>query len=173
MYWSGRLSIARARAGVDLSQVAAAERAGLTPATLCCYERGRVNPSAKRTWRLLERLALGDPIPGTRPVLLVSFRMFGQRFATWRGRLLMFQEVENAERLANEFEDCQLERVVIVPCWPSRVSELLGCEPSPDQTFEASGIDADELVQEVLDGLACDARAWLRMALPRREEVAA
>jgi hypothetical protein len=108
--------------------------------------------------------------------LLVSYRLLGQRFVSWRGGLLVVRELEHAERLANELDDCQLEGVVIVPCWPSYISDFLRYHALAGvNVFEDfEGVTTDVLVADVFAQLASDARAWLSETLrpARTPEVA-
>ena len=153
--------IARARRGTDLPQADAAAKVGLSRATLCSYESDRVTPSERRTWDLLADLALGDQIPGERPLLLLSFALFGQRFASWRRDLLVFREIHQAQRLADEFDDSLLERVVIVPCWRSHIHKLVERFGCGEVVFEERDVDFETLVGEVFAELSRDAVGWL------------
>jgi transcriptional regulator with XRE-family HTH domain len=149
--------VRRVREGTNSRQADAAGKLGLNRATLNAYESGRVVPSERRLWRLLEVLALGEAVPGDRPVLLVSFSLLGQRFLSWDGRLLSFSAIENARRVADELDECELERVVIVPVWPSAVDELLRARRPQDISsaglaeFETLGRSLEDVLAESLD----------------------
>jgi DNA-binding XRE family transcriptional regulator len=167
--------LARARSGSGRTQAAAAATVGLSRATLCAYETARVQPSERTTWRLVGRLALGEPVDGERPSLLVSFALFGQRFVAWRDGLLVLTEIDHAQRLADALVACRLERVVIVPCWPSKLKELIrdlrlehaNLDPV---VFDSSGADFPELARDVIGSIAAAAPNWMAMHLSVEQE---
>jgi transcriptional regulator with XRE-family HTH domain len=164
----------RAREGCNTHQAAAASRLGLNRATLNAYESGRANPSESRTWEILDTLALGDPVQGERPALLVSYSLFGQRLLPWEGRLLSFSAIENAQRAADELDDCGLERVVIVPAWPSAVASLLEharaglAGPEEICEFETLGSPIEDVLAGSLVEVAREAQENLRSLFERR-----
>jgi transcriptional regulator with XRE-family HTH domain len=162
--------MARARQGSDRSQAEAARQLRLSRATINNYESGHVEPSEPKKWELLAGLALGEPTPGERPKLLVSFALLGQRFASRRGGLLAFGEIAHAQWFADALENCQLDRIVIVPVWPSRVRELLEREGSRIGgaelvVYEELALTLDELLADVQAELFVRASDWLRESL--------
>ena len=169
--------IGRARRGTSLAQADAARKLGLSRATLCVYEKGEVKPSERKTWEIVAGLALGEPAVG-RPKLLLSFALFGQRFLSWGGRLLVLAELDHAQRLADELDDCRLERVVIVPVWPSCVDEIVkrefeGRSERGPVLFEGDEMALDLLFAEVFADLSANAAKWLSEGIPVRPDKAA
>ena len=154
--------VERARRGVGVSQARGAALLGLSRATLNNYERRRVTPSERKMWELLAGLARGESVAGDRPLLLVSFALCGQRFASWRGQLLAFRELDHAQRLLSELDDCDLEPVLVLPAWPSAVAEAVAKNGRIGwSVFEDSGVSLDDLVSEVFSELAADGRRWV------------
>ena len=168
-----RSFVARARRGAGRSQAQAAAEVCLARATLNNYESGRATPSERKTWELLTGLALGDAVAGERPTLLVSFALVGQRFATWRTGLLAFREIAHAQRLCDHLDLVPLERVVVVPVWPSAVGELLARHERTSGEarvvfFEDTDHGFDELVLGVLGELSEHVATWLEAGISAR-----
>jgi hypothetical protein len=141
------------------------------------YEVGGVAPSARKVWELLAGLALGEPTSG-RPLLLLSFALLGQRFLSWDGRLLVLAELDHAQRLADELDDCRLERVVIVPVWPSFVDEIVrrefdGRSERSSVLFEGHEVALDLLVAEVFAELSANAVKWVKEGIAGGRDEAA
>jgi hypothetical protein len=121
-------------------------------------------PSERRTWAALSDLARGEPAPG-RPKLLVTFALFGQRVLSWRGGILVLSALADAAMLVDELETCRLERVLVLPVWPSALEELVREERQRGGegraiTYTDERVEFDDLVREVFRELAASSLIW-------------
>ena len=164
MFDETRTVLSRAREAAGLRQVDASRVLGLSRGTWNLYESGRVVPSERRTWEVLSDLARGERASG-RPRLLVTFALFGQRVLSWRGGILVLSAIGDAAMLVDELETCRLERVLVLPVWPSALEELVrddrerggeGCAI----TFPDERVGFGDLVREVFLELAASSLIW-------------
>jgi transcriptional regulator with XRE-family HTH domain len=146
------------RDGIALPQKAAAERIGVTPATLAAYEGGRFTPSTAKTWQIARGLALGSPSKGeTTPRFLLTFALFGQRFlADADGRVVIFRDPWSAHAHAGRLIDAGFLDVAVVPTWRSRRRALLA---RVDARGEVQGDELSDPLADLLEyasGLAAE-----------------
>jgi transcriptional regulator with XRE-family HTH domain len=167
--------VRRAREGSGRTQAEAARALGFGRATLSIYESGRSVPSQGKLWQILAGLAIGNrAAEELRPHLLVSFSLAGQRLLAVGGALLDFASPENAAAAADELDDCQLDRVVVVPAWTSALTNVLSVNAGRPGTsagvvvFEELNRPLEDVLDQALRELIEHVQPWFKQAIAGR-----